>query len=73
LASEELNPIRESIPLEFSLEELEQRLEMQDLPVEITDWCVPFLCSGDCDHLCETECTGALCGATYCVCYGVVH
>jgi len=66
MSSGELDLIRTIVPFDVSLEELEQRLEMQYVPAA-TEWCTGFACEGDCGEgqLCTTYCT---CKGAYCEC-----
>ena len=74
MSKDELDPIREAIFIDLSLDELEERLEMQQVPVGAAAlWgCTPVdtcdiecgggqLCEFDCDCYGKCECLGTHC------------
>lgn len=62
-------PCSKAIP-EISLEELEQRLEMQRLEVGEDDYCTLNVCTGDCEE--GVWCVGGFCSCDgdLCFCHG---
>jgi len=62
--------LREELEGQVDLEELEERLEMQRLPVAEEDYCSLNVCSGDCSE--GTWCAGGYCSCdgSLCFCHG---
>lgn len=63
----EIQSLNEDVLGNLSIEELEERLEMQILHVSEAQWCVINICGVDCGHnSCPSQCgaqCGMLCGA----------
>jgi hypothetical protein len=58
----EIQPLNEDVLGNLSIEELEERLEMQILHVSEAQWCLIDICGVNCGTLCGANC-GTLCGA----------
>jgi len=63
----EIQPLNEDVLGNLSIEELEERLEMQLLHVSEAQWCPVDICVGECSlcNQCSTQCTVGYC-ATLC-------
>jgi hypothetical protein len=62
----EIQPLNEDVLGNLSIEELEERLEMQMLHVSEAQWCFIDTCGADCGSLCGANCgtnCGTNCGA----------
>jgi hypothetical protein len=58
----EIQPLNEDVLGNLSIEELEERLEMQILHVSEAQWCLIDTCGADCGSNCQVNC-GGNCGA----------
>ena len=65
MAKKESDPLRDGILPFNSLEELEERLEMQRLSAMEDDYCNLNVCPGDCSE-------GVWCAGGYCDCDGLL-
>jgi len=70
MAREETASLRGEMEGEIDLEALEERLEMQRLPVTEDDYCALNVCTGDCNE--GIWCAGGYCDCdgTLCFCHG---
>ncbi len=57
----EIQPLNDDVLGNLSIEELEERLEMQILHVSEAQWCLIDICGVNCGTLCGGNC-GTLCG-----------
>ncbi len=52
----EIQPLNEDVLGNLSIEELEDRLEMQMLHVSEAQWCLVDICGADCGNNCQLNC-----------------
>src|ERR1700750_307121 len=52
----EIQPLTDEVLANLSIEELEERLEMQILHVSEAQWCLIDFCGVDCGTLCGANC-----------------
>jgi hypothetical protein len=69
----EIQPLNDEVLGNLSIEELEERLEMQILHVTEAQWCVIDICGVNCGSNCQADCgsncignCGTLCGVDGC-------